>query len=102
MHFLAKKFQKKERKIKFSNTEALGVCAQVEGAVLHHVAAEVTSVHRVLVHQAPVGLDLKLINRVNDLCDGIRFSRFAHLNKLEYELGIVTVLRHRMGAYVVK
>ena len=56
MHFLAKKFQKKERKIKFSNTEALGVCAQVEGAVLHHVAAEVTGVHRVLVHQAPVGL----------------------------------------------
>ena len=78
MHFLAKKFQKKERKIKFSNTEALGVCAQVEGAVLHHVAAEVTGVHRVLVHQAPVGLDLKLINRVNDLCDGLRFSKFAH------------------------
>ena len=56
MHFLAKKFQEKERKIKFSNAEVLGVCAQVEGAVLHHVAAEVTGVHRVLVHQPSVGL----------------------------------------------
>ena len=61
MHFLAKKFQKRERKIKFSNVEVLGVCAQVEGAVLHHVAAEVTGVHRVLVHQAPVGLAVAVV-----------------------------------------
>ena len=61
MHFLAKKFQKRERKIKFSNVEVLGVCAQVEGAVLHHVAAEVTGVHRVLVHQPTVGLTVAVV-----------------------------------------
>ena len=61
MHFLAKKFQKRERKIKFSNVEVLGVCAQVEGAVLHHVAAEVTGVHRVLVHQPTVGLAVGVV-----------------------------------------
>ena len=72
MHFLAKKFQEKERKIKFSNAEVLGVCAQVEGAVLHHVAAEVTGAHRVMINQTTIGLAVSAVLAVVVL---VRFKK---------------------------